>query len=97
MHAERRRRFRQMRIRHPAVLVLDQLQRLEHRGTGAAMLVRGGADAGEKIGRKAHRSTSDMTKSMLAIWATRSATVMPGTIFGIIWRWAKEGVRIRVR
>ena len=67
-----------------------------------SQLARTGRRAGNDIAvldcvSATHLSTSAITKSILAMMATRSATMKPLLIAGIICRCAKEGVRIRVR
>ena len=78
------------RVRVMADLVQDL------RAFGFAQFERYELDCSNPVGR-AHRSTSDMTKSIDAMYATRSGTICPRITLGICCRWAKLGVRIRVR
>lgn len=52
-------------VRDPALRLLDELERLQHRRARPAVLVDGVPDRGIERRVEAHRSTSDMTSSML--------------------------------
>jgi hypothetical protein len=99
-------------VRNPAAVFLYHLQRFDAGGTRVGVMAhlvfdlaafvgaqfeRGGARIDDFQNGFGHRSTSDITKSMEAMYAIRSGTIWPRITLGICCRCAKLGVRSRVR